>query len=239
MTIATMREVYLALQSGLSIPVSRSWPQTPPALPGCTFHLNAWERQSDGAAQVSFRVFLRTEQNEEADSHTQSAITAMLTLGYVLYQAQDGVEEQTGVFLRTLTFLGTQAAPLKPPDASPDFHVAVFGAGQWHHLPEPASFLLIPAKRGLITPQGPGFDAPLLPHFAVTRASPAQVLIKAPWQTGLLATDHLRDAFQSGNEVNLRLSYRLPESPQTFLGVLVAFHASILGINMKLALRNL
>lgn len=239
MNLATMQSVYQALQNGLEIPVSRSWPQTPPALPGCTFHLGSWTRQPDGSARVSFRVLLRTELQEQGDVYTAQAVPAMLALGFVLESAEDSFESETGVFVRDLSFMGLEAAPLKPPDASPDFHAAVYGGGEWHSLPEPASFTLKPATRGLIAPQTPGFDAAMLPYFSLERIKPATLVINAPFQTDLRALDYLRLAFRIGNEITLRVSYRLPESPQTLLGVLTAFHASALGIYLEIAIRNL
>lgn len=239
MNLAVMQSVYQALKNGLEIPVSRSWPQTPPALPGCTFHLGSWVRQADGSARVSFKVLLRTELQEQGDVYTDQAVPAMLALGYVLEAAEDSFESETGVFVRDLSFMGLEAAPLKPPDASPDFHAAVLGAGEWHSLPEPASFTLKPASRGLIAPQTADFDAQALPYFSLERIRPAVLVITAPYQPDLPALDYLRPAFRIGNEIALRVSYRLPQNPETLLGVLTAFHASALGIYLELAVRNL
>ncbi len=239
MNLATMQAVYQALDAGLAIPVTRSWPHTPPALPGCTYHLASWQRQEDGAAKVVFQVFIRTELHEQGDLHAQSAVTAMLTQGYVLFEAKDSFESETGVFVRSLTFVGLESAPLKPPDASPDFHAAVFGSGLWHALPEPLVFSLEPATRGLIAPQTPGFDANLLPPFALERVKPATLFIQAPYQKDLTALTYLRLAFRLGNEVTLQVSYRDPEDRAALSGVLTAFHASPLGIRLKLALREL
>lgn len=239
MNLSTSQAVYTALKTGLTIPVSRSWPQSPPGLPGCTFHLHSWVRKPDGAAELSFKIILRVNFQEEGDRYTEQALTAMLTLGYVLWEASDGIEEDTGVFLRTLIFTGVLSAPTKPPDASPDFHLSVFGEGAWHSLPEPAVFTLEPAARELISPQSPLSNADLLPPFALKTIKPATLLVKAPYAPDLTAVRLLRAAFRAGDEVLLKLSYRLPALPETISGALVSFHASVLGVYAKFALRGL
>lgn len=104
-----MRAVYLALKNGLPCPVMRAWPQHPPALPGCVFHLKEWARRNPAQARVVIALTLRVNTPQQGDDYTALASAALIPLGLSLRFAQDDQEAQTGFFLKVLAFEGSAA----------------------------------------------------------------------------------------------------------------------------------
>lgn len=102
-----MRAIYLALQDGLPCPVMRAWPQHPPALPGCVFHLKEWTRRNPAQARVVIAVTLRVNTPQQGDDYAALASAALSPLGLSLLSARDDQEAQTGFFLKALAFEGS------------------------------------------------------------------------------------------------------------------------------------
>lgn len=239
MTAAAMSAVYTALSAALAIPVTRSWPQGTPALPGCTFRLLSWRRGGDGTNVLSFLVLLRVTKLEDGDDYTEDAQLAMRGLGYVITAASDELDEVSGFFVRSLTFEGLEAATLLKPAAAAGFVIAVDGGGGFTYLPDPAAFTLVPASREPVINTRPSFSGPRLPALALERVQPARLVLRSPFHLTYPAIGVLRAAFLSGAVIQARAALRDPANPSVLDVQVIAFHASALGTHATLLILDI
>lgn len=201
-----MRSVYLALKNGLTCPVTRAWPQNPPALPGCTFRLSSWERRSDGSARIAFHVVFRVSSPEYHDNYTVAAQAAMLAIGYDLTEAMDDIEPETGFFIRSVVFTGLQVAPAPPPAASVSMRFSVHNGSTYLALPEPTEITFSPAAREPIITATFSQNG-TLPVFAFSDVKPGALTVFAPYVYGNTAVPVLKAAFLAGSDILFRFSY--------------------------------
>lgn len=240
MTVAIMAAAFAALQAALPVPVTRAWPQSPPALPGCAFRLLSWQRAEDGTAIVSLLVLLRVKKPEDGDAYSSLAQTAMHNLGYIIDQASDELDEASGFFLRSLTFTGRQAAPLKPNVITPGFQILLKSATSlWLPPPEPASYSIIPASRKPLVNTKPSFSAARLPLLLLDRVQPAALILRCPWSHSYSIIDELRTAFRTGALIQARVSLRDPNYYATLDTQVTEFSATPLGVHATLLMLDI
>lgn len=241
MTTATMRAIYLALSSGMAIPVTRAWPQHDAAMPSCAFRLLSWQLQADGSTLASFLLLLRVNSPADGDTYSAQAVTAMSTLGYTLHLAADSVEPETGFFLRELTFaaaLNVPPAPLPAPEVTYPLAVRFYDAAtaQYFYLPAPVSFAFTPARRAYIDSRTISADSNNFPEVKVGVFEPSTVTFSCPYTPDFPVYTLLKNAFHAGTQLSFLIRYRYAHEFRAY-GVITAYHASALGVVVSITTR--
>lgn len=241
MTAAIMTSVYNALRVALpAVPVRRSWPQVPPAMPGCTFHLLQWLRQDDGSALCSIAVQLRVPLPLDGDTYAATAVTAMAGIGFQLQSARDGQEEETGFFLRSLVFasLFNIPEPELPPVLTPmQLRVYDDAAAAWLALAETVKITFKPATRDAIDLSTIS-QYGSIPSYQFGPMDFGSVTITAGYFGTNAVISLLRSAFLYGTDVRFAVRYQSDVWKGTY-ALVTAFHYSPLGLEVSLRLRNL
>jgi len=237
LTLDLMRSVYAALSSALpALPVRRSWPQIPPAMPGCTFNLLSWQRQEDGSALCLIAVQLRVPVPEDGDTYAAAAALALNGIGFQLISAEDGQEQDTGFFLRSLSFSIPLNLPEPPPVETP-MQLRAWVAGAWAYSAAPILLTLKPATRPLRSTASLS-QAGDLPPFMPGHIDFGSLSGQAPYLPNDPVFLHLRAAFLAGSEVTLSIRFR-SDAWKAVKGHLAAFALSPLGLSFSLSLRAL
>lgn len=244
MTAADMIAIYNALKGALSIAVFRAWPQIPSPLPGCAFSLRSWDRLEDGSARTDILVSFRANSPEANDGYTAAARTALQPLGYALTHAEDGVEYDTGFFLRDLVFSALADVPVVPdPPIPPEvqypllFRVRSADDTAWLALPSPLDFSFAPAVRQALVTQPLSVSSLLLPALDAGPLAPGSVTVSAAFVYQDPAGDRLQQLFHSRTDAPFTISYKSPYHYRAS-GILTAFHRSPLGLRFTIAFRG-
>lgn len=214
MTAQDMVAIYQALVAAFDgVPVHRSWPQTQVETPAVFFRLLSWQRRNDGSCLTTVLVQLRVPYPAMGDQLMPDALAALLPLGYALAQAEDGMDYDSGAFLRSLRLTRLQDAPTGPQTQFSGLSVQDM-LGDTHPLQNITSIALLPFQQQFM--ETAAITARQQSYLPL-KWQGAQLTVKAAYLATCPAQLRLVQAFTQGSQLAFTLHQGGAAKQQTAL----------------------